>query len=136
MSRRLQQLAALHGIAAEYRDIWDNVHRVGDETLRALLAAMGVDASTDKTVAEALIQTTAARWRSVIDTAIVVREGVAAQIELRLPRRIADATLAWRIVAEDGCERRASFDADRGRDGNCLEQGEASTGSQATQGTE
>src|SRR6184192_3917772 len=120
VSRRLQQLAALHGIAAEYRDIWDNVHRVGDETLRALLAAMGIDASTDKAVDEALIRTNAARWGRVIDAAIVVREGAAAHIELRLPAKTADATLAWKIVAEDGREWRASFDARALRKSNAV----------------
>ena len=42
MNERLQQLAALKGIAPSFRDIWGEEHRASDATLVALLAAMGV----------------------------------------------------------------------------------------------
>ena len=47
MSDKLHRLARMHGIASEYRDVWDTTHRVTDGTLRTLLSAMGIDAATE-----------------------------------------------------------------------------------------
>jgi len=73
MSDTLRHLAKLNGIALEYHDIWGTSHRVGDDTLRALLDAMGIDVSTNRAVDEAIVATTEARWRRVVDAATIVR---------------------------------------------------------------
>ena len=44
MSEALSRLGAHYGIAGEFADIWGHVHATSDDTKRALLAAMGVDA--------------------------------------------------------------------------------------------
>ena len=111
MSEALRQLASVHGIAGEYHDIWGTLHRVGDETLRALLHAMGVDASSDRAAGDALQAALRARWRRVLDPANVVRDDRRPwSIVLRLPQRFDRAPLSWRIVAEDGRASEAAFD--------------------------
>ena len=50
----LQELAEASGIVPHWRDVHGEWHDVGADTLRAVLAATGVDAGTDAKVAEAL----------------------------------------------------------------------------------
>ena len=91
----LEQLATAHGIALRWRDIAGVEHSVTPETQRALLAAMGLNATTEAEVGEAL------------------RAHRATELERRLPREIvarADARLAvsvsapteWQLHREDG----------------------------------
>ena len=48
MNSVLDALCRLHGIAAEYQDIWGKTHRASDETRIALLGSLGVlDESSD-----------------------------------------------------------------------------------------
>jgi 4-alpha-glucanotransferase len=112
MSEKLQRLARLHGIEATYHDIWGTSHRVGDDTLRGLLAAMRVDASSETAQDDALRATICRRWRRVMDAAIVVREDAHEFIvPLRLAEQFEKADLHWRIHAEDGREWSGAFDA-------------------------
>ena len=112
MSDKLQRLARLHGIEATYHDIWGTSHRVGDDTLRGLLAAMRVDASSETAQDDALRATICRRWRQVMDAAIVVREDAHEFIvRLRLAEQFEKADLHWRIHAEDGREWSGAFDA-------------------------
>ncbi|HEY2816960.1 MAG TPA: 4-alpha-glucanotransferase [Casimicrobiaceae bacterium] len=112
MSDKLQRLVRLHGIEATYHDIWGTSHRVSDDTLRAVLAAMGVDASNDTARDDALRAAMRRRWRRVMDAAIVVREDASAFIvPLRLPERFEHSELRWRVLAEDGREWSGTFDA-------------------------
>ena len=110
MTDRLHWLAALHGIASDYRDIWGASHCVSDGTLRALLSTMGVDASTDEAVEKALVETTRLRWQRVIDAATVIRHGTPLCVTLRLPTYLDETQLRWRIIAEDGRETSTNFD--------------------------
>jgi len=110
MSDKLQHLAHLHGIEGAYHDIWGTLHRVGDDTLRALLAAMGIDASTEAALDDALRATIRRRWRRVMESATVVREDAREfTLSLRLPERFDEATLRWRILADDCREWSGSF---------------------------
>jgi (1->4)-alpha-D-glucan 1-alpha-D-glucosylmutase len=106
----LHRLAALHGIARDYHDIWGALHRVSDDTLRALLSTMGVDPSTDEAVEKAIVETTRLRWQRVIDAATVIRDGTPLRVTLRLPTHLDQTPLRWRIIAEDGDETTANFD--------------------------
>ena len=42
---RLAELARRHGVATAYEDVWGERHEASDATLRAVLAAMHVDAT-------------------------------------------------------------------------------------------
>ena len=110
MSDTLRRLARLHDIASEYHDIWGTLHRIGDRTLRALLSAMGVDASTDGAIDDALRESMRARWQRIVDAATVVREGTyPLTLIVRLPRSSDAAALRWRIIAEDGRDWNGGF---------------------------
>ena len=110
MTTALHRLAALHGIASDYRDIWGALHSVSDGTLRALLSTMGIDASTGEAVEKAFVETTRLRWQRVIDAATVIREDTPLRITLRLPSGLDEANLRWRVIAEDGRESSSTFD--------------------------
>jgi len=43
----LERLARHYGIEPGYHDVWGNWHAASEETLRTLLAAMGIDASDE-----------------------------------------------------------------------------------------
>ena len=70
----LVELARAHAIDLEYHDIWGSLHRSSRDALRALLAALGIDASSDAAAAERLQETLDARWQEILPPAIVVRE--------------------------------------------------------------
>ena len=111
MSEKLRHLARLHGIEEAYHDVWRKLHRVGDDTLHALLAAMGVDASSETALDDALRATIRSRWERVMDAATVVREDPRGfVVPLRLSERLDHSKLRWRIVAEDGREWSETFD--------------------------
>src|SRR5204862_5327080 len=59
----------------------------------------------------AIVETTRLRWQRVIDAATVVREGTTPlTVTLRLPSRLDEGALRWRITAEDDRETSATFD--------------------------
>ena len=106
----LWRLAELHGIALEYHDVWGKLHTVAGTTLRALLAAMDVAAATDAEVERSLAAGIAAQWREIIAPAVVVRERSPPKLRVHL-RAAWDATpLQWRLIEEQGAERRGNLD--------------------------
>jgi len=97
------RLAELHGIALDYHDIRGRRHRVSERTVRALLAAMGVDALTAQAAEQALRDVLRRRWSAVLPPAIVVRvDACPWRVALQLPSARASAPLRWRIDGEDG----------------------------------
>ncbi|HEY4304215.1 MAG TPA: 4-alpha-glucanotransferase [Gemmatimonadaceae bacterium] len=69
----LHRLAERVGILAEYWDQTGNLCRTSDETRRALIAALRIDASTDRAVEDALETLDAARHDELITPVHVVR---------------------------------------------------------------
>jgi (1->4)-alpha-D-glucan 1-alpha-D-glucosylmutase len=114
MSEALARLAARHGIALEYHDIWGRLHRVPDASLVALLGAMGVSARSAGEIEAAIAAHQAARWRAVLAPAIVVRAGGEAwKVRVQLPAALDSAALEWRITEETGQVHRGAFDPAR-----------------------
>ena len=50
MSERLARLAALHGVERGYEDVFKRRQDTPDSAIRAVLAAMGVDAADDAAI--------------------------------------------------------------------------------------
>ncbi|MDH5207139.1 MAG: malto-oligosyltrehalose synthase [Burkholderiaceae bacterium] len=96
----LQALARRHGIALAYHDIRGSERAAPEATLRALLAAMGVDPA----------QADAAFSRRVLAPAIVApaREQPV-RISVTLPESRTRETLRYRIVEEGGRTHRRAF---------------------------
>lgn len=102
-SEALARLAACYGILPAYFDVEGREHHASDATRRALLGAMGVAADDEAAVRESLRAWTARQWQRVLPPAVVLRDrGEPLQLMLRLPARLFDARIAWRIAAEDG----------------------------------
>ncbi len=84
-SHQLVELATVHGVATDYWD-WLGQHvPVSAESIEAVLAALGVDASDDAAVADALVDAGDVPWRRTVPAATVVREGVTAQVATHVP---------------------------------------------------
>ena len=69
----LARLAEAHGIATEYWSFFGDRVTVPASTLRAVLAAMHVDATTDAAVSAALAEADAAPWRALLPPSLVSR---------------------------------------------------------------
>ncbi|MFO1324405.1 MAG: malto-oligosyltrehalose synthase [Burkholderiales bacterium] len=103
MNDSLARLAAALDIGTEYADVWGQRHQVPDATLRALLAAMGVDADDEASASAALRAIDDARDARRIAPMVVLRENVRPwTLRLRLPAALAASPLAVRVFAEDG----------------------------------
>jgi 4-alpha-glucanotransferase len=98
----LAELAAAHAIATEFWD-WRGQHRtVGADAIRAVLGALGVDASTPDAVTAALLHRRDAPWRRMLPPCVVVRSGRSAHVDVHVthgrPVRV------W-VELEDGATR-------------------------------
>ncbi|MGI9420235.1 MAG: 4-alpha-glucanotransferase [Geminicoccaceae bacterium] len=97
----LDRLANLYGIEPGYTDIWRRDHRIGIETKRALLAAVGVAADSDAEVLASLATVDKKAFERAAPDVVVRRE--AEQVELPIAFNIGQSgTLSWSIVSEEG----------------------------------
>lgn len=95
----LVDLASVYGVATEYWDQAGELVRVGRETIVAVLAALGVDASTPESRAASLLEAEARPWRSLLPPVFVTRQGVGGFTWVHVPH----GSPAWAAVElEDG----------------------------------
>ncbi|MGI8459591.1 MAG: 4-alpha-glucanotransferase [Propionibacteriaceae bacterium] len=81
----LRELAAEYGIAVDYWD-WKGVHVVVPaETIRAVLAALDVDASSSDAAWAAVRQRREAPWRRLLPPVIVTQERSQTTVEVHVP---------------------------------------------------
>ena len=112
MSRALRRLAAAHGVALAYRDAWGDVRDATDDVLRAILAAMHVDAATDAQIGESLAQLALAQCRECLPSMSVVRADARPwRLRVHLPAAPGGRALEWHAVAEDGVTHRTAIGA-------------------------
>ncbi|MGN6636902.1 MAG: 4-alpha-glucanotransferase [Oryzihumus sp.] len=74
-SPELTELARAHGVATEYWDWQGNHVVVSESTIVAVLAALGVDASTGDRTRAALEAVALLSWRQVLPPVVVCRQG-------------------------------------------------------------
>lgn len=107
---RLRALAERMGIALSYRAIGGETRSTSEETAVSLLAAMGLDASSEATAKSALRELAEREARRTLEPVCVAVEGrrAAGRVEVRLPARAARPT-TWRLElrAEEGAESHA-----------------------------
>ncbi|WP_077488729.1 4-alpha-glucanotransferase [Sinomonas mesophila] len=95
----LEELAAAHRVSTSFYG-WDGVERkVSRETLRTVLAALGVPAETAAEVRASLDDVAPAPWRRTVPPVVVVREGEARTVPVHVAHGA--RVRAW-IEAEDG----------------------------------
>jgi len=99
----LVDLAVAYGVATEYWD-WQGRHVVVPaETVAAVLAALGVDASTPERAESALMEQRLDRWRRPLPPTLVMREGWTPWFAVHLPH--GTGAEVW-VDLEDGGQRR------------------------------
>ncbi|GLJ94726.1 4-alpha-glucanotransferase [Microbacterium dextranolyticum] len=103
-SPALVRLAEAHGIATEYWSFFGERVKVPATTLRATLRAMGVDATTDATIAAALVTAEDEPWRALLPASTVARTGTGTLVvhvrdghDVRLSVGLEDGS--WRDLA-------------------------------------
>ena len=97
----LGALCTAYGIASSYEDIWGKRIAVADESLAAMLAALGVDATTPEGIAAAAHEAHAAAWRSALPPVAAITAGAEHwPLTLHLPHAVAPRR--WTITEEGG----------------------------------
>lgn len=112
----LNELAERYGVASGYDDIWGHRHLTSDQTKRAILAAMGVCASTREDLQRELAACGEEPWRRPCEPVLVMRSNQGGQWSFCLP-------------AEEGEDRavRILWEV-RDEAGRCRQSGEAGPG--------
>lgn len=101
-SEALARLARAHGVATEYWDWRGNHVTVATDTIRAVLAALDVDASDESATEQALADKELEAWRRVLPPVIVMRDGWTPWVPVHVPE---DDPVDARITFEDGTVR-------------------------------
>jgi len=105
----LGELADFCGIEPGYHDIWGVWREAGPDTVRALLAAMGVALDQPGGAGHALEERILSEWsRAIPDTVVLRRSALAQGLTLKLPAKIGATVIDWRIAEEDGTTRAGS----------------------------
>ena len=110
MDNDLVALAAAYGVATEFWDQSGGHQVVSQETVMAVLAALGVDASTAESVVDALAERRIRDWKRALPPVFVTRQGDAAICWVHLPH---GDSARMHIELEDGGSRSDITQVDR-----------------------
>lgn len=106
----LQRLAAAAGIETSFQDNWGQEHEVSEETLRALLAAMGLPVESSGAIDDSLRRLEAQPWSRPIGPVRVVRRGGRGwQVPIVLATAASGQTHEWSLERGDGSGERGTF---------------------------
>lgn len=104
-SAALTDLARALGIATDFWD-WRGHHTVvAADTIRAVLAAMGIDTASEEAIGRALREVDLAPWRRTLPPTVVARQGWTPWVPFHLPH---GHTARLDIELEDGRRRIAT----------------------------
>ncbi|MGZ4592496.1 MAG: 4-alpha-glucanotransferase [Actinomycetes bacterium] len=110
LSPQLTELAHAYGVATDFYD-WQGAHvDVSHDTVVAVLAALGVPAYGDDSVAQSLHDVREAPWRHTLPACTVVRQGERREIVVHVPHGDAVSVL---VHPEDGSPERELAHVDR-----------------------
>ena len=101
-SADLLALAERHGVTTAYDDWQGRPVTVSEPTLRAVLAALGVDASGDEAVRAALVDADLAPWRRTLPATVVTRAGRETSVPVHVPH---GSGVHVTVELEDGTTR-------------------------------
>jgi (1->4)-alpha-D-glucan 1-alpha-D-glucosylmutase len=108
---RLRELACACGMELAYTDIWGREQQASPETLHALLATMGVQASDDRQVRQALAARLSQEWEAVLAPVLVCPAAEAPEIPVVLPAAGGARPLVWSLALEEGQQLAGRVDA-------------------------
>lgn len=124
--RHLHRLALLYGVQTAYYDNTHHRKQVSSETLLAVLRALGAPVETLGDVPAALQECDRERLRRCCEPIVVAWEGGPPEIELRLPKPLADARAECRLLLENGEAREFPYDLSRSAPSQVVEADRAS----------
>jgi 4-alpha-glucanotransferase len=108
---KLREAAEAWGVESEYWDIWSKKHRASPEAQAAILASIGVDASSPETLDQAIEEKQWREWSAPLPPTLVVGQGESPALAVvSLPAERAGAIASLEIRWEGGGEQ--GFDAD------------------------
>ena len=102
----LEQAAELWGIEREFWDIWAKHHETPPETQKRVLQSVGVDTSSEKSLARALDERLWREWSRPLAPTIVTGDGIPLEIPVRIPVEQRTATAAIELRLENGMSER------------------------------
>ena len=110
--RPLLQLAERYGVVPDHWDYHGGRHVASDATLVAVLASLGVDASSPERVELALANADDDPWRHMLPPIVVLREGTSAQVPVHVDH--GQSVAAWIELDEEvgGGRRPVSIDVE------------------------
>ena len=94
----LHELAAAHCVATDYWGQAGNHVAVADDVVLAVLAALGVDATTDEAIARSLDDVRMREWRRVIPPVFVTWQGEERRLWVHVPH---GENVAARVILEN-----------------------------------
>ncbi|RPF27739.1 4-alpha-glucanotransferase [Georgenia muralis] len=95
----LHRLADALGVATDFWDFTGHHRTVGAPTIRAVLAALGVDAATEEAAEAALAEIDVAPWRATLPPSVVVSAGREHDLAVHVPDGTA---VRVHVAVEDG----------------------------------
>lgn len=98
----LESLARRCGIALSLPDSHGGQRRVAPATLEGILAALGVEASTEQRAAESLAEVEREDWQLIVPPVVVAHES-AVDVDVTLPA--STRAVSWHLSLEDGTQR-------------------------------
>ncbi len=103
-----QELADFAGISTTYEDAFGKMQPSAGDSVRAILGAMGFDASNEETAAASLYAARTVESQQTLAPIYVIAAANAPQFEIALRAAAAERTLHWSIAGEDGREIRGA----------------------------
>ena len=98
----LARLAAAFGVEASYRDVWGGLVQPSDDTLKALLRAMGAEVETDEQIAAVLREAEERPWRDFAPPVALLDEGAELRVPIAASAALSESPFVWSLVEESG----------------------------------
>ncbi len=108
----LHRAASLWGVQTEYWDIWGQRHQASPETLKAVLAAMGVSCDGEESLDDAMEARLSQEWSRLTPATLVISEK-AAEFPLSVPAEQSTRSVRVEVHWEDGGGERYTLTASR-----------------------
>jgi 4-alpha-glucanotransferase len=105
--RTLLRLARLAGVASSYEDAWHRRRSTDSETLRRVLAAMGIAAEDDRAAAQSVAALEEAAWGTVLPPVVTAIADAPVRVPLTIEGR-EEGRLSWSLSLENGEHRQGA----------------------------
>ena len=105
MTDSIEQLAAHYGIADSYLDYRGELRLVSAQSQAAILAAMGVDATDERSVMLSLQRVQTLGWTRLVPPSLVSTVGEVPILPVAVPLELQARNVIWTLQLEQGGTR-------------------------------